>query len=94
MRSYAAERVLEGQAVSDRLIVRAAEAVAAEGKPRSSWRSSAEFRTRLLHDVTIQVLHEAVRRAGLPPEKKAEAIPQRLYEGQIGHSCDGERCGL
>lgn len=84
MRSYAAEKVLEGQSISGDLIVRAAEAVAAEGKPRSSWRSSAGFRTRLLHDVTIQVLHEAVQRAGLPPEKKAEAIRQRLYEGQIG----------
>ena len=84
MRSYAAEKVLEGQAVSDALLVRSAEAAAAEGKPRSSWRSSAEFRTRLIHDVTIQVLHEAVRRAELPPERKAEAIPQRLYPGQIG----------
>lgn len=84
MRSYAAEAVLSGQSVSDGLIVRAAEAVAAEGKPRSSWRSSAEFRTRLLHDITIQVLHEAVQRAALPPEKKAEPIPQRLYPGQIG----------
>lgn len=85
MRSYAAEKVLEGQAASDALLVQAAEAVAAEGKPRSSWRSSAEFRTRLLHDVTIQVLHEAIRRAELPPEKKAEPIPQRLYPGQIGN---------
>ena len=84
MRSYAAEEVLEGQAVSDALLTRAAEAAAAEGKPRSSWRSSAEFRTRLIHDVTVQVLHEAVRRAGLPPERKAKAIPQRLYRGQIG----------
>ena len=33
-------------------------------------------------DVTIQVLHEAVRRA--ESEGKAEAIPQKLYPGQIG----------
>ena len=84
LRSYAAEAALEGQPVSDALIVRAAEAAAAEGRPRSSWRSSAEFRTRLIHDLTIQVLHEAVLRAGLPPERKAEPIPQRLYWGQIG----------
>lgn len=84
MRSHAAEASLEGRAVSDEVIIRAAEAAAAEGKPRSSWRSSAEFRTRLIHDVTIQVLHGAVRRASLPPERKAEAIPQRLYPGQIG----------
>lgn len=82
MRSHTAEAVLEGNRVSDDLIARAAEAAAAEGKPRSSWRSSAEFRTRLIHDVTIQVLHEAVRRA--ETERKAEAIPQKLYPGQIG----------
>ena len=82
VRSHAAEAVLEGNPVSDDLIVRAAEAAAAEGKPRSSWRSSAEFRTRLIHDVTIQVLHEAVRRAEM--ERKAEAILQKLYPGQIG----------
>lgn len=90
VRSYAAERVLEGQAVSDERIVRAAEAAAAEGKPRSSWRSSAEFRTRLIHDITIQVLHEAVFRAELPRSRKAEAIRQRLYPGQIGKG-GGER---
>lgn len=82
VRSHAAEAVLEGNPVSDDLIVRAAEAAAAEGKPRSSWRSSAEFRTRLIHDVTIQVLHEAVRRAEM--ERKAEAILRKLYPGQIG----------
>lgn len=82
VRSHAAEAVLEGNRVSDDLIAQAAEAAAAEGKPRSSWRSSAEFRTRLIHDITIQVLHEAVLRAG--QAEKAEAIPQRLYPGQIG----------
>ena len=82
MRSHSAEAVLEGQPVSDEIIVKAAEAVAAEGKPRSSWRSSAEFRTRLLHDVTIQVVHEAIERAA--SANKAAAIPQRLYPGQLG----------
>lgn len=84
MRSHAAEAVLEGHPVTDDLIVQAAETAAAEGKPRSSWRSSAEFRTRLLHDMTIQVLHEAILRAGQPPERKAKAIAQKLYPGQIG----------
>ena len=70
--------------MSDEIIVSAAEAVAAEGKPRSSWRSSAEFRVRLLHDITIQVLHEAVERAGKPFEQKAEPIGERLYPGQDG----------
>ena len=93
MRSRAAEAVLEGQAVSDARIVQAAETVAAEGRPRSSWRSSAEFRTRLLHDIAIQVLHEAVQRAGRPLAQKAEAIPQRLYPGQIGNGGTGYENG-
>lgn len=90
VRSHAAEAVLEGKPVSGELIAQAAEAAAAEGKPRSSWRSSAEFRTRLIHDVTIQVIHEAVLRAELPQAEKAETIPQRLYPGQIGKG-GGER---
>lgn len=84
MRSYRAEAVLNGQPASDALFVRAAEAVAAEGKPRSSWRSSAEFRTRLLHDITIIVLQEAVQRARKAPEEKTEPIPMRLYPGLDG----------
>jgi Aerobic-type carbon monoxide dehydrogenase, middle subunit CoxM/CutM homologs len=82
MRSHSAEAVLEGQPISDEIIVRAAEAVAAEGRPRSSWRSSAEFRTRLLHDVTIAVVHEAIQRAAAAD--KAAPIPARLYPGQLG----------
>ena len=84
MRSHAAEAVLEGQPLSDAVIVRAAEAVAAEGKPRSSWRSSAEFRVRLLHDITIVVLHEAAERAKRPPERKSEPIPLAFYPGLEG----------
>jgi CO/xanthine dehydrogenase FAD-binding subunit len=84
VRSHNAEAVLEGQPVSDEIIIRAAETVASEGKPRSSWRSSAEFRVRLLHDITIMVLHEAVERASKPLEQKSEPIPMRLYEGQEG----------
>lgn len=89
MRSHSAEAVLEGQVISDAVIVKAAEAVAAEGKPRSSWRSSAEFRTRLLHDITIQVLHEAIERA--QSREKEKPIPARLYQGQLGLlSCSKE----
>lgn len=84
MRSRRAEEVLNGQPVSDEIIVQAAEAVASEGKPRSSWRSSAEFRTRLLHDVTILVLQEALQRAQKTPEEKAAPIPMRLYPGLEG----------
>lgn len=70
---------LEGRAVSDALLVRAAEAAAAEGKPRSS----AEFRTRLIHDVTIQVLHKAVRRAGLPVEKRRRPWPKDCIQVKL-----------
>lgn len=84
MRSYGAEAVLTGQGITDEIIVKTAEAVAAEGKPRSSWRSSAEFRQRLLHDVTIVVLQEAVQRAKKPPEEKTDPIPMRQYPGLAG----------
>lgn len=84
VRSYGAEAVLEGQPISDEIIIKAAETVAAEGKPRSSWRSSAEFRIRLLHDITIIVLHEAIQRAQKTPEQKMEPIPMRLYAGLEG----------
>jgi CO/xanthine dehydrogenase FAD-binding subunit len=84
VRSYNAEKVLEGQPLSDEIIVAAAEAVASEGKPRSSWRSSAEFRVRLLHDITILVLHEAAERASKPADAKKDEIPMRFYKGQEG----------
>ena len=84
VRSRNAEALLEGQPASDEIIICAAEMVAAEGKPRSSWRSSAEFRVRLLHDITIMVLHEAVERASKPLELKSDPIPMRLYAGQDG----------
>ena len=84
VRSYNAEKLIEGQALSDEIIVEAAEAVASEGKPRSSWRSSAEFRVRLLHDITILVLHEAAERASRPADKKKDEIPMRFYKGQEG----------
>ncbi len=84
VRSHMAEKVLEGKKISDALILEAAEAVEAEGKPRSSWRSSAEFRKRLLHDVSVMVLHEAAERAGRPFDRKAEEIPARQYAGMQG----------
>ncbi len=84
VRSYHAEALLEGQTLSDEILVKAGEAVAGEGKPRSSWRSSAEFRVRLLHDVTIMVLHEAAIRAGKPADQKKDPIPAKLYPGLLG----------
>lgn len=84
MRSYQAEAVLTGREVSNEAFAKAAEAVVAEGKPRSSWRSSAEFRQRLLHDVTIVVLHEAIARAKKSPKEKAAPIPMQLYPNLTG----------
>ena len=84
MRAHSAEQLLEGQKVTDELITKAGEIVEAEGKPRSSWRSSAEFRKRLLHDITIVVLHEAIERAKKPYAEKGKEIPMRLYPGLDG----------
>ena len=41
----------------------AGRAVLAESHPRSSWRSSAEFRLALLEELTAQALKEAVKTA-------------------------------
>ncbi len=90
VRSYNAESVLAGNKLTDELIIKAAEAVAAEGKPRSSWRSSAEFRVRLLHDLTVTVLHEAAERAGKSFDEKSEPIPAKFYEGQLGLKSAGK----
>ncbi|MBQ6385275.1 MAG: FAD binding domain-containing protein [Lachnospiraceae bacterium] len=84
VRSHNAEAVLEGQKYSDEIILKAGDTVASEGRPRSSWRSSAEFRVRLLHDISMIVLHEAAIRAGRPVSEKKDPIPMRLYPGLQG----------
>ena len=63
IRAPQAEAALEGQAASEPLFARAAEAAAAEARPISDQRGSAEFRRHLVRITTERGLHEAARRA-------------------------------
>lgn len=60
IRAEQAEALLTGKAVSDALLAAAGKAVMEESHPRSSWRSSAEFRLALLEELTVQALREAI----------------------------------
>ena len=64
IRAGEAEAALEGQTVSDSLFAKAAEAAAAEARPISDQRGSAEFRRHLVQVTTERCLQEAARRAG------------------------------
>lgn len=63
MRARKTEALLTGKPVADDLLLSAGKAVLAESHPRSSWRSSAEFRLSLLEELTIQALRKAIARA-------------------------------
>jgi len=63
VRAREAEAVLVGQAVSDGVFAQAAEAAAAECRPISDIRGSAEFRRHLVRVMTERLLREAVERA-------------------------------
>ena len=63
VRAREAEAVLVGQAASDAVFAQAAEAAAAECRPISDIRGSAEFRRHLVHVMTERLLREAVERA-------------------------------
>jgi len=54
---------LEGQQASDELFARAMEAAAAEAKPISDQRGSAEFRRHLVRVLTARCLREAMEKA-------------------------------
>ena len=58
-----AEAALEGQPLSDEVLMRAAEAAAGAASPISDTRGSAEFRTHLVRVMTERMLAEAARRA-------------------------------
>ena len=63
MRAEKTEALLTGQLVSSSLLAAAGKTVLEESHPRSSWRSSAEFRLALLEELTVQALEKAIGRA-------------------------------
>jgi len=63
IRAREAEAVLVGQAASDAVFAQAAEAAAAECRPISDIRGSAEFRRHLVRVMAERLLREAVERA-------------------------------
>jgi len=62
-RAEKTEALLTGKIISEELLESAGKAVLEESHPRSSWRSSAEFRLALLEELTVQVLREAIAQA-------------------------------
>jgi carbon-monoxide dehydrogenase medium subunit len=66
VRARQVEAALEGQALSDEVIARAAEAAAGECSPISDIRGSAEFRRHIVRVTTERMLKEAAARASSP----------------------------
>jgi len=63
IRAPETEAVLEGQTADEALFAKAAQAAAAEARPISDQRGSAEFRRHLVRVTTERCLQEAARRA-------------------------------
>lgn len=63
IRAEKTEALLNGQTISEELLAAAGKTVMEESHPRSSWRSSAEFRLTLLEELTIQALQQAIAQA-------------------------------
>ena len=63
VRAEKTEALLTGKTVTAQLLAQAGKAVLEESHPRSSWRSSAEFRLTLLEELTVQALEKAIERA-------------------------------
>lgn len=63
VRAEKTEALLTGKTVTAQLLAQAGRAVLEESHPRSSWRSSAEFRLTLLEELTVQALEKAIERA-------------------------------
>lgn len=64
IRSRKAEAAAVGEEYSGDLINKVADIAVTEGKPRTSWRASREFRLQLIHELVSRAVSEAVRRAG------------------------------
>ena len=63
IRAEKTEELLTGKVISEELLAAAGKAVLEESHPRSSWRSSAEFRIALLEELTVQALQQAIAQA-------------------------------
>ena len=63
IRAEKTEALLNGQTITEELLAAAGKTVMEESHPRSSWRSSAEFRLTLLEELTIQALQQAIAQA-------------------------------
>ena len=64
MRATDAEAFLTGKTPGEAVFREAAVLAAAQAKPRTSWRSTAEFRTALAKKLTVRTLALAVERVG------------------------------
>ncbi len=63
IRAYEAEKLLIGRIPDGALAAEAGKCARAEARPRSSWRSSAEFRLALTEELTARTVTTAVQRA-------------------------------
>ncbi|MCL2856957.1 MAG: FAD binding domain-containing protein [Oscillospiraceae bacterium] len=63
IRATNAEEFLVGKTLDDAVLGEISELVAKQAKPRSSWRSSAEFRIELVKELTVRTLRLAEERA-------------------------------
>ena len=63
MRAADAETFLAGKALDEAVLREAAELAAQQARPRTSWRSSAEFRTALAKKLTFRAASLAIKRA-------------------------------
>ena len=60
IRAEKTEALLTGKTAAPELLAEAGKTVLQESHPRSSWRSSAEFRLALLEELTVQALEQAI----------------------------------
>lgn len=63
MRAKAAEEYLTGKTIDENVIAKAAEIASTEASPRTSWRSSKEFRLKLIVELVQRAIVTAAQRA-------------------------------
>lgn len=62
IRAYRAEEVLKGQAIDKGVIAKAAEAASLEAAPRTSWRSTAQYRREMVKVLVRDAVYKALER--------------------------------